>query len=303
MSEKISCGIAQDLMPLVIDDACGEESRQAVESHIAECAECAKVYEAMKAEMPKPAADENADAHFRQSMKKTRRKTRWVKIACGILATILLIVIGYFAVNPKPLFAEKTTAPVSWIHDAHLVRTEAGNLALRFTPDERYKMYMGSFPSITDLTDGFRLDISFNYSKMAKMLNVRPVTDEAEAWNQFMAEFLYNGDLVIPLYAFGTDLYYTDGKIRLANFQELTEEKRQEMNLPEAVGGRPYWIYDFEPENNYGGRIEVVISDGTETLTVYDGNQEITLCDPEEEKLISKMVYHEIGEIGTSIGP
>ena len=32
MNEKISCGIAQDLMPLVIDDACGEESRQAVEN-------------------------------------------------------------------------------------------------------------------------------------------------------------------------------------------------------------------------------------------------------------------------------
>ena len=303
MNEKISCGIAQDLMPLVIDDACGEESRQAVENHIAGCEECAKVYEAMKAEMPKPAADENADAHFRQSMKKTRRKTRWVKIACGVLAAILLIVIGYYAANPTLLFTEKTTVPVSWIHNAHLVRTEAGNLALQFTPDDRYKMYMGSFPSITDLTDGFRLDISFNYSKMAKMLNVRPVTDEAEAWDQFMAEFLYNGDLVIPLYAFGTDLYYADGKIRLANWRELTEEERQEMNLPEAIGGRPYLIYDFEPEINYGGRIEVVISDKTEILTVYDGNQEIPLCDPEMEKLISKMVYHEIGEIGTSIGP
>ena len=104
MNEKISCGIAQDLMPLVIDDACGEESRQAVENHIAGCEECAKVYEAMKAEMPKPAADENADAHFRQSMKKTRRKTRWVKIACGVLAAILLIVIGYYAANPTLLF-------------------------------------------------------------------------------------------------------------------------------------------------------------------------------------------------------
>ena len=56
MSEKISCGIARDLMPLVIDDACGEESRLAVEGHVAGCEECAKVYEAMKAEMPKPAA-------------------------------------------------------------------------------------------------------------------------------------------------------------------------------------------------------------------------------------------------------
>ena len=302
MSEKISCGIARDLMPLVIDDACGEESRLAVEGHIAGCEECAKVYEAMKTEIPKPAADEKENAHFAQSMKKTRRKSRWIKIACGILTAILLIVIGYYAANPKLLFTEKTTVPVSWIHDAHLVRTKAGNLALRFTPDGRYKMYMGNIPNITDITEGFRLDISFNYSKMAKALNVRPVTDEAEAWNQFMADFQYDGDLVIPLYAFGTELYYADGKIRLAHWREMTDEERQKMNLPELAGGRPYLIYDYEPENNYR-QIEVAICDETEILTVYDGKQEIPLCDPEMEEMISKMNYHEIGEIGTSIGP
>ena len=43
MNEQISCGIAQDLMPLVIDDACGDDSRRAVENHIAGCGECAKV--------------------------------------------------------------------------------------------------------------------------------------------------------------------------------------------------------------------------------------------------------------------
>ena len=80
MNEQISCGIARDLMPLVIDDACGEDSRLAVEGHIAGCEECAKVYEAMKAEIPKPAADKNENAHFAQSLKKTRRKTRWTKI-------------------------------------------------------------------------------------------------------------------------------------------------------------------------------------------------------------------------------
>ena len=49
MNEQISCGIARDLMPLVIDDACGEDSRLAVEGHIAGCEECAKVYEAIGA--------------------------------------------------------------------------------------------------------------------------------------------------------------------------------------------------------------------------------------------------------------
>ena len=173
MSDRISCGIARDLMPLVIDDACGEESRQAVEAHIAGCAECAKVYEAMKVEIPKPAADEQENAHFTQSMKKTRRKTRWIKILCAVLAMILLVTIGYYAANPGSLFSEYTTVPVSWIHNAHLVRTTDGHALLQFTPDQRYKRYKGNQWSRVDMSDARQLadmTLRFRYPKLAKLL-------------------------------------------------------------------------------------------------------------------------------------
>ena len=306
MNEKISCGIAQDLMPLVIDDACGEESRQAVENHIAGCAECAKVYEAMKAEMPKPAADEDADAHFRQSMKKTQRKTRWVKIACGVLAAMLLLVTGWNVTHPGPLFAEKTTVPVSWIQDAHLVRTTDGLILLQFTPAEQYRMYMGAFPSRTELVDGIQLDVSFQYSDMARKLNVRPpVTEENEMWNQFDAEIRHNGSMIIPLAFFFEDWRYENGTIRQADWREMTEEEQAGMNLPERRDGKSYYVYDYLPAEETGSRLELVISDGKETLPVYASGDAIPLIDPELEKAVRRISNNpDIGEVSNGMmGP
>ena len=305
MSEKISCGIARDLMPLVIDDACGEESRLAVEGHIAGCEECAKVYEAMKTEIPKPAADEKENAHFAQSMKKTRRKSRWIKIACGILAAILLLVTGWNVTHPGPLFAEKTTVPVSWIHDAQLVRTSDGYILLQFTPDEKYRMYMGAFPSRTELVDGIQLDVSFQYSDMARKLNVRPpVTEENEVWNQFDAEIRHNGNMIIPIRFFYEDWRYENGAVRQADWREATEAELASMNLPERRDGKSYYVYDYLPAEETGSRLELVISDGKKTLPVYASGDVIPLIDPELEKAVRRILnYPDIGEVSNGMGP
>lgn len=42
----ISCGICRDLIPLVKDCVAGEDSRAAVEAHIARCESCRQLYEA-----------------------------------------------------------------------------------------------------------------------------------------------------------------------------------------------------------------------------------------------------------------
>ncbi len=41
---KLSCEICMDLIPLVRDGAASEESREAVEAHIAECPDCRAFY-------------------------------------------------------------------------------------------------------------------------------------------------------------------------------------------------------------------------------------------------------------------
>ena len=40
---KISCNIIEDLLPLYVDDAVSEDSRQLVEEHLKECASCRKI--------------------------------------------------------------------------------------------------------------------------------------------------------------------------------------------------------------------------------------------------------------------
>ena len=295
MSDRISCGIARDLMPLVIDDACGEESRQAVEAHIAGCAECAKVYEAMKVEIPKPAADEQENAHFTQSMKKTRRKTRWIKILCAVLAMILLVTIGYYAANPGSLFSEYTTVPVSWIHNAHLVRTTDGHALLQFTPDQRYKRYKGNQWTRVDMSDARQLTdmtLRFRYPKLAKLLNITPPEQEEDHYGMYT---LANGDIAIDLNEFFIDWIYTDGKMRTAWWRTMTDEEAEKLYPSDTEPtDQSRLIYDYIPESEYGGKMEMRITDGTETIVVYDGSQDIPLCSPELEEMIN-VRYPSIG--------
>ncbi len=296
MSDRISCGIARDLMPLVIDDACGEESRQAVEAHIAGCAECAKVYEAMKVEIPKPAADEQENAHFTQSMKKTRRKTRWIKILCAVLAMILLVTIGYYAANPGSLFSEYTTVPVSWIHNAHLVRTTDGHALLQFTPDQRYKRYKGNQWSRVDMSDARQLTdmtLRFRYPKLAKLLNITPPEQEDDHYGMYT---LANGDIAINLNEFFIDWIYTDGKMRTAWWRTMTDEEAEKLYPSDTEPtDQSRLIYDYIPESEYGGKMEMRITDGTDTIVVYDGSQDIPLCDPELDESFRQHSYPSIG--------
>ena len=50
--KKNECNVVRDLMPLVLDRAASDESRELVEDHISSCGECRKQYDAMKTDLP-----------------------------------------------------------------------------------------------------------------------------------------------------------------------------------------------------------------------------------------------------------
>ena len=195
--------------------------------------------------------------------------------------------------------------PVSWIHDAQLVRTSDGYILLQFTPDEKYRMYMGAFPSRTELVDGIQLNVSFQYSDMARKLNVRPpVTEENEVWNQFDAEIRHNGNMIIPIRFFYEDWRYENGAVRQADWREATEAELASMNLPERRDGKSYYVYDYLPAEETGSRLELVISSGEEILPVYASGDVIPLIDPELEKAVRRILnYPDIGEVSNGMGP
>lgn len=93
----ISCGICRDLIPLVRDGVAGEDSRTAVEAHIAGCESCRAVYAA-----PAPAAD--SESAFPALWRRARM----------LLAMIMMlgIFVGISFTNSQELFYNALLMPL-----------------------------------------------------------------------------------------------------------------------------------------------------------------------------------------------
>ena len=112
--KKNECNIVRDLMPLVLDRAASDESRELVEDHIGVCEECRKQYDAMKADLPEGirAEYEAEQKQFTDALKtvrKTKIRRRVRVIALAALICMAAALAGLFAYDA--LFW-KMTAPV-----------------------------------------------------------------------------------------------------------------------------------------------------------------------------------------------
>lgn len=112
--KKNECNVVRDLMPLVIDRAASDESRELVEEHIGSCTECRKQYDEMKADLPEDtrAEYEEEQEQFMDALKtvrkkKLRRRVRGITLTA--LCCMAAVLIGLFAYDA--LFW-KLTAPV-----------------------------------------------------------------------------------------------------------------------------------------------------------------------------------------------
>ena len=145
MSEqnKIPCAVAQDLMPLVIDGAASEQSRQAVAQHVAACPACSQIYREMQSAAPAPVAQGKADQGFRQAVKRQLKRFRAWKIAALCLGLVVAICLGTVVAKPELLLGFDQNVPLSWVQDLQLVRTTQGALLLQFTPAPQYKQHYG----------------------------------------------------------------------------------------------------------------------------------------------------------------
>ena len=141
--QSISCGIAQDLMPLVIDDAAGAESKKAVEAHLSECRNCAQLFESLKQADPVPEKDAEDGEHFKKTMKRISRRSRAVCVVAVCLAALLIAGIIKVATNQQMLLSIHSEAPVEWMENARLVRSAQNIVMLRFTPSEKYRAFFG----------------------------------------------------------------------------------------------------------------------------------------------------------------
>ncbi len=92
---KINCQVAQDLLPLYLDEVCSNESRRLVEDHLRDCEKCRKLVSSAQA-VPvynvEPDTDA-ADQAVKQSFRKIR--SRWIISVILAVAVISAVFIGW----------------------------------------------------------------------------------------------------------------------------------------------------------------------------------------------------------------
>ncbi len=91
---KYPCGMIRDLLPLYCDGACGEESKAAVEEHLAECGGCQEEYHRLREGervVPFPKAELQKAEAIKRVKKKLNRKQAAIAAAAALTAAVILI--------------------------------------------------------------------------------------------------------------------------------------------------------------------------------------------------------------------
>lgn len=99
---NLSCEIAQDLLPLFVDEVCSEQSRQVVSEHLRKCEKCRKlVADAHNIpELDIQPEQPTADKAVAKGLKKIHRRWRLSLIAALMIIPItLLCILGYNQMN------------------------------------------------------------------------------------------------------------------------------------------------------------------------------------------------------------
>lgn len=122
------CSVMRDLMPLCIDGAASEASRELVVKHVWECEECAKAYADMQGHLL-AAPDEDQD-YLDEAARRLRRRSRNRKrllIALTAVLTAVLLIAGFciwdYAVNLSqiPLGADEFSAVLNRTQDGRVI--------------------------------------------------------------------------------------------------------------------------------------------------------------------------------------
>ena len=104
--EKINCNVIQDILPLYIEDAVSEDTKELVEEHLQNCEICQRVYHETKADLEndmkiyaqtKENSNEANDLkNFRKFLKKKKTKTILLSIAATIVCFLAVFTFMHF---------------------------------------------------------------------------------------------------------------------------------------------------------------------------------------------------------------
>ncbi len=89
---KTNCEVIRDLLPLYADDACSEKSRELVEEHLQECAECGTLLQRLKKTEIEAGLQQEKDSVLEYGERRFRRRTATAGlVAAGVLMIPILV--------------------------------------------------------------------------------------------------------------------------------------------------------------------------------------------------------------------
>ncbi|WP_226672050.1 zf-HC2 domain-containing protein [Rossellomorea aquimaris] len=138
----VPCEIIEDLMPLVVDDVCSEESRETVEEHLVHCKQCQLKWQRMKADLPiaeKKSIDATADDRVIKGMASTWKKGKKKSFLKGVflsalsIAVLLLAYVGLFE-------WQITSVPADNAEITDVGKTEDGKIMYHLNINDGYSV-------------------------------------------------------------------------------------------------------------------------------------------------------------------
>lgn len=106
---SVSCEIIKDLLPLYLDGVCSNDSRAAVEEHLASCDNCKAELQAMQTTIPIGNAGQNlkeaeAVKNLSRKWKKGMAKSLIKGILIAVAAIVALALIAYLFMDFRIVF-------------------------------------------------------------------------------------------------------------------------------------------------------------------------------------------------------
>lgn len=99
---KLSCEIIKDLLPLYYDGVCSDESKAAVEEHLAGCEGCKAELQSMNSVLPVDNMEQNLEeAEAVKKLSKEWKRGMLKSLLEGILITAAIVLIIYCFVGVK----------------------------------------------------------------------------------------------------------------------------------------------------------------------------------------------------------
>lgn len=100
MKNDLTCGVVRDLLPSYVEGLVGEESREAVDRHLAGCPDCTARKEAMSA--PAEAAETAKEVDFLKKVKKRGAKRIVLAVVCTALVLVGALLAKEFVIGQTP---------------------------------------------------------------------------------------------------------------------------------------------------------------------------------------------------------